>query len=38
MKIRSLLFIFLLIISIVKLAHAQTEEAIQRAAQGKVVK
>ena len=37
MKIRSLLFIFLLIISIVKLAHAQTEEAIQRAAQGKVV-
>ena len=37
MRIRSLLFIFLFVVSVAELAQAQTEQAVHRAAQGKVV-
>jgi type IV pilus assembly protein PilQ len=37
MKIRSLLFIFLFVVSITELVQAQSEQAVRRAAQGKVV-
>ena len=36
MRIRSLLFIFLFVVSIAELAQAQTEQTVRRAAQGKV--
>lgn len=37
MKIRSLLFIFLFVVSMTKLMQAQSEQAVRRAAQGRVV-
>jgi type IV pilus assembly protein PilQ len=37
MRIRSLLFIFLFVVNIAELAQAQSEQAVRRAAQGKVV-
>jgi type IV pilus assembly protein PilQ len=37
MRIRSLLIIFLFVVSIAKLAQAQSEQAVHRAAQGKVI-
>ena len=37
MRIRSLLFIFLFVVNIAELAQAQSEQAVHRAAQGKVI-
>jgi hypothetical protein len=37
MRIRSLLFIFLFVVTSAKLTQAQTEQSVRRSAQGKVV-